>query len=78
MTNDQHLETRQVVAKRRVPLISKQRVPFFITVLAGVGVIDLIRAWHKHDLKDMLVVVLVCFVVTPMLVVWISKHDWTR
>jgi hypothetical protein len=69
MTSDQHQETRQAITKGRTPLR--------IAVLACIGVIDLIRAWYKHDLVDAIVVAFVFFFVTPLLVIWMSKYDWT-
>jgi hypothetical protein len=69
MTSAQREKVREAVAKRSL-------VPFLGSF--GVGAIDLVKAWHKHDMRDMLVTALVFFLVVPLFILWIRKSDWTR
>lgn len=47
----------------------KPSFPRIIIVLFGIGVIDLIRAWQKHDAGDTVAVVIGLFV-TVLLFTW--------
>jgi hypothetical protein len=48
-------------------------VPFVL-----VGLIDLIRAWHKGDLADAIMVCLIFFIAAPCLSIRWHKQDWTH
>jgi len=43
-----------------------------------VGIIDLIRAWHKRDLTDAIVVCLIFFIAAPLFSMWWHSQDWTH
>ena len=51
---------------------------FAVVPFGLVGIIDLVRAWHKRDLTDAIVVCLIFFIVAPLFSMWWSGQDWTH
>ena len=41
-----------------------------------VGIIDLVRAWHKRDLSEAIVVCLIFFIAAPLFAMWWYRQDW--
>jgi len=55
-----------------------RRWPVAVLLFVLLGIIDLIRAWHKRDLADAIVVCLIFFIGAPLLSMWSHRQDWTH
>ena len=67
-----------MTTKQETPKPILMRWLFAMVPFGLVGIIDLIRAWHKRDLTDAIVVGLIFFIAAPLFSMWWHRQDWTH
>jgi hypothetical protein len=65
-----------MTTKQETLKFTLRRWLFAVAPFGLVGIIDLIRAWHKRDLTDAIVVCLIFFIAAPLFSIWWYRQDW--
>jgi len=70
-------EQNQEALKRVDEAIRKHRIALTMTPLFFVGVIDTVRALHKHDKSEAIIASIVWFLLAPLVAIGIRKLTGT-